>query len=169
MPSSKAYKKVKVGVHDDVTIRKLSFFSYIARLMKPYLRMNQCEKRMLVLKLKDLKKMVLGLVRVIVKDSVIDGKTLKQLVEVDLENSENMLTLKDMNLGFATEALLRELQKKDTVTTKQLTEFREEARMLVLATLKKLIEKSPLSSSFVCLLAVFIQPPNLKSHEGNPV
>ena len=39
---------------------------------------------MLVFMLKGLK-MFLGLVRVIVKDSVIDGKTLKQLMEDDRE------------------------------------------------------------------------------------
>ena len=71
------------------------------------------------------------------------------------EKSENMLPLKDMNLGYATEALLRELQNKGTVTAKQLRKFREETRIVVMATLKKLIERSPLSFSFVRLVALF--------------
>ena len=66
---------------------------------------------------------------------------------------KNPLPLKDMNLGFATEALLKELQKKGVITARQVENFMEEARMFVVATLKKLIEKSPLASSFVCYAA----------------
>ena len=65
------------------------------------------------------------------------------------ENLFTYLLLKDMNLGCATEALLKELQKKDVITAKQVKDFREEARLFVVATLKKLIQKSPLASLFV--------------------
>ena len=70
--------------------------------------------------------------------------------EIGLDKDENLLPLEDMNIGFATEALLKELQKKGVITEKQVKDFREEARMFVVATLKKLIEKSPLASLFVC-------------------
>ena len=61
--------------------------------------------------------------------------------EIGLDKDENLLPLEDMNIGFATEALLKELQKKGVITEKQVKDFREEARMFVVATLKKLIEK----------------------------
>ena len=117
--------------------------------MEPYLRKYQCDKPMIVFMFKDLKKMFLSLLRIIVKDSVITGKTVQQLRKIDLDKYENPLPLKDMNLGFATEALLKELQKKGVITARQVENFMEEARMFVVATLKKLIEKSPLASSFV--------------------
>ena len=75
--------------------------------------------------------------------------------ETGLDKDENLLPLEDMNIGFATAALLKELQKKGVITEKQVKDFREEARMFVVATLKKLIEKSPLASLFVCYLAIF--------------
>ena len=86
-------------------------------------------------------KMFLSLLRIIVKNSVITGKTVQQLREIDLDKYENLLPLKDMNIAFANEEFLKELQKKDVITAKQLKDFREEARMFVVATLKKLIEK----------------------------
>ena len=63
---------------------------------------------------------------------------MQQLREIDLDKDENLLPLKDMNIGFATETLLKELQKKDVITAKQVKDFREKARMFVVATLKKL-------------------------------
>ena len=71
------------------------------------------------------------------------------------ENLFTYLLLKDMNLGCATEALLKELQKKDVITAKQVKDFREEARLFVVATLKKLIQKSPLTSLFVHYATIF--------------
>ena len=153
-PSSKSYINVKKAVDDDLTVSKLSFFSYVASLMEPYLRKYQCDKPMIVFIFKDLKKMFLSLLRITVKDSVITGKTVQQLREIDLDKAENLIPLKDMNLGFATEALLKELQKKDVITANE-DNFREEARMFVVATLKKLTEKSLLACSFVRNAAIF--------------
>ena len=87
--------------------------------MEPYLRKYQCDKAMIVFMFKDLRKMFLNLLRIIVKDSVITGKTVKQLRENDLDEVENLLPFKDMNIGFATDALLKELQKKGVTTEKQ--------------------------------------------------
>ena len=91
---------------------KISFFSCVTSLMEPYLRKYQCDKPMIVFMFKDLKKMFLSLLRIIRKDIVITGKTVQELLEIDLDKDENLLPLKDMNNGFATEALLKELQKK---------------------------------------------------------
>ena len=108
--------------------------------MESYLRKYRYDKPMIVFMFKDFK-MLLSLLRIIVKNSVITGKTVQQLREIDLDKYENLLPLKDMNIGFANEEFLKELQKKDVITAKQLKDFREEARMFVVATLKKLIEK----------------------------
>ena len=75
--------------------------------------------------------------------------------EIDVDKDENLLPLKDMNLGFTTEALLKELKKEEVIIANQVKDFREEARMFVVATLKKLMEKSPLASSFLHYTAVF--------------
>ena len=74
-PSIKSDINVKKAVDDDVTKSKLSFFSYLASLMEPYLRRYQCDKRMIFFMFNDLKKMFLSLLRIIVKDSIITGKT----------------------------------------------------------------------------------------------
>ena len=51
-----------------------------------------------------------------------------------------------MNIGFAIEAFFKELPKEYVITAKQVKDSREEERMFVVATLKKLTEKSPLAS-----------------------
>ena len=84
-------------------------------------------------------------------------------MEIDLDKNGNLkdgLPLKGMNIGFATEALLKDLQKKDVEKARQVKDSREGARMVVVATLKKLIEKSPLASSFVRFAAI-IDPATL--------
>ena len=129
-PSSKRHVNVIKAVDDDLTVSNLSFFSYVASLMEPYLRKYQCDKPMIVFMFKDLKKIFLSLLRIMVKDSVITGKTVQQLREIDLDEDENLLPLKDMNLGFGTEALLKELLKKDVITAKQVKDFREEDYIL---------------------------------------
>ena len=116
--SSTSYVNVKKVVDDDLTVSKLSFFSYITSLMEPYLRKCQCDKPMIVFMFKDLK-MFLSLLKIILKDSVITGKTMQQLRETDLGKDENLLPLKDMNIGFASKALHKEIQKKDEITAKQ--------------------------------------------------
>ena len=82
--------------------------------------------------------MFLSLLRVIVKDTVITDKTAQQLTEIDLDKDENRPPLKDMNIGFAIEALFKELLKEYVITAKQVNDSREEERMFVVATLKKL-------------------------------
>ena len=101
--------------------------------------------------------MFLNLLRIIVKDSIKTGKTVQQSRETDSDKDENLLPLKDMNIGLAAEALLKELQKKHVITAKQLKDFREEA------TLKKLTEKSPIASSFA-RYAVIFDPATLSSY-----
>ena len=137
-PSSKSYVNVKKAVDDDLTVSKLSFFSCLASLMELYLRKYQCDNPMIVFMFKDLKKIFLSLLRIIVKDSVITGKTVQQLREIHLDKDENLVPLKDMNIGFVTETLLKELEKKDVITAKQVKDFRKKARMFVVATSKKL-------------------------------
>ena len=79
-------------------------------------------------------------------------------MEIDLDKNGNLkdgLPLKRMNIGFATEALLKDLQKKDVKKARQVKDSREGTRLVVVPTLKKLIEKSPLASSFVRFVAIF--------------
>ena len=99
-PSSKSYVNLRKAV-DDLTVSKLSFFSCLASLMELYLRKYQCDNPMIVFMFKDLKKIFLSLFRIIVKDSVITGKTVQQLREIHLDKDENLVPLKDMNIGLS--------------------------------------------------------------------
>ena len=83
------------------------------------------------------------------------SKTAKQLIEIELDKEKSLFSLKGMNLGFATEASLKELLNKDMITATQVTDFKEEARTFIVATLKKMIEKLPLASHFVRYAAIF--------------
>ena len=46
-PNSKSYDAVVKGVKDELTFAKLSFFSFIAGLLKPYLTKYQTDQPMI--------------------------------------------------------------------------------------------------------------------------
>ena len=56
-------------------------------------------------------------------------------MEIDLDKNGNLkdgLPLKGMNIGFATEALLKDLQKKDVEKARQVKDSREETHFEVI-------------------------------------
>ena len=56
-PNSKSYDPVVKGVKDELTFAKLSFFSFIAGLLKPYLTKYQTDQPMIPFLAKDLEAM----------------------------------------------------------------------------------------------------------------
>ena len=66
-PNSKSYDAVVKGVKDELTFAKLSFFSFIAGLLKPYLTKYQTDQPMIPFLAKDLEAMYKSLMRLILK------------------------------------------------------------------------------------------------------
>ena len=69
----------------------------------------------------DLKSLVSSILKLFIKSSVVkDAKTGCALTEIDLTNSSNWIPNKELGLGFAAEAKLKEHVNKDVVSSSQL-------------------------------------------------
>ena len=77
----------------------------------------------------DLKSLLSTLLKLFIKPSVIAaGKIGSSLINIDISKTSNTIPNKDLDLGFAAEAKLKELRSKDLVSASQEVKFREEAR-----------------------------------------
>lgn len=142
-PSFKTYIHVKNAVSDPFTKSKLYYFSYIAGLLQPFLKIYQTDKPMLPFLFDDLKSLVKTLLTNIVDSNILEkSKTTKELLDIKLDQN-NLLKTNDVHIGFAASSEVRKLLVKDVVTTKQVAVFKKEARTFVIGILKKYIYKVP--------------------------
>ena len=110
------------AVNDLLTPLKLSFFSYFASLLHPFLVKYQSEKPLIPYLYDDLTKCLKNILRVIVKEETLDCLG-KDLSKIDLSKSCNLKSRQDHHLGLATEAMLKDLRKKDEIEGSDLKIF----------------------------------------------
>ena len=97
----------------------------------------------------------------VVKPDVVDkGKTREQFQNLDLSDSSNLLSSREIYLGFGVDQIIKKLTREDIVTTAQINQFVEGAKSFVIATLLMLLQRSPLSSVVVRCSALF-DPKNI--------
>ena len=60
----------------------------------------------------DLKHIFLTTLRKTIKKDVIDEENVSKLINVDLDKKENMLNVKKFDIGFASRALIEQLDEK---------------------------------------------------------
>jgi len=123
-PSSKSYFAVKDAVDDPLIPAKLQFFSYVAGIVEPFLRLYQTDNPMIPYMYFDLKSLVKQLLEMIIDPKVIEGcKSGKQLKDLDLLDKTNFLPLNKMSIGFAAEQVIQNLKRSDIVRNSQIKEF----------------------------------------------
>ena len=107
-PSSKSYLAVKKGVEDELLLAKLSFFSYIASLLQPYLTKYQTDNLLLPFLGKDLERLHMSLLQLVIKPDVLDKcGSPPALLQIDSSDKSIYLKLKDIHFGFSTEEELK--------------------------------------------------------------
>ena len=153
-PKCKTFITLVNAVNDQLTPLKLSFFSYFASLLHPFLVKYQSEKPLIPYLYDDLTKCLKNILRVIVKEETL-GCQGKDLSKIDLNKSCNLKSKKDYHLGLATEAMLKELRKKDDIELKDIRNFYEMVTLCVGKTATKLLERSPINSVVVRTVRVF--------------
>ena len=72
-----------------------------------------------------------------------------------MNKAANQLKNKDLGLGFAAEAKLKELRTKDVISGSQEEKFREEVRTFLTQLVIKLFERTPLNSVVVRSASLF--------------
>ena len=90
----------------------------------------------------DLKSLIQSLLGLVVKQDVLSQcKTGIQIKQLDPFNKENLLNLKDINLGFAVPNIIAKLRRNDT--------HKVGTYKFIIGMITKLFEKSPLGSNFL--------------------
>ena len=112
------------AITDDLIPLKLSFFSYMASLLQPFLKKYQSDKPLIPFLYDDLTKVLKMLLQIIVKEEKLDCLG-KHITKIDLKKSENLKSLKSFHIGLATETMLKELKRKDVVAENDVKVFLE--------------------------------------------
>lgn len=146
-PSCKSYAVISEAVHKDKLIgAKMEFFCSIASILQPFLINYQTDKPMVPFITSDLVSVMKCLMRKFIKSDIIDKATsADRLVKIDIEDTNNQLIYKKIDIGFKAEEKLKVV----TASDKQLMEFRMECKAFLVALLNKLKVKCPISYSLV--------------------
>ena len=107
-PSSKSYENTKKGIEDPLIIPKLHFFAFLAGLLQPFLKVFQGDGPMVPFLSNIIKVIFVTLLELIVKADVLEKAEPYELVRI-LDDEDNLLPTKRINLGFATENKLKSL------------------------------------------------------------
>ena len=71
----------------------------------------------------DIKVLGKDLLGLVVKAAVIEGKSGKQLKELDVVESSNLFSLLEVNLGFYARDIIGKLKAADVASTSQISDF----------------------------------------------
>ena len=78
-----------------------------------------------------------------------NAETEFQLTKIDVCKRDNHVSIKSVNIGFAAQQFLQEKLKKDIITDSDVLAFKKNCVLFLSEMVAKIIEKSPLKSSFV--------------------
>ena len=124
IPNSKSFLNLEQSINDLFTPAKLSFLSFIAGVLQPFLITYQTDDPMVPYLSNDLFNIIKKVMSLIVKpDIMIKSVSGADLKNVNLSNEDNFMKPKDMTPGFSTTAAIADLRKKDLVAKKQIAHF----------------------------------------------
>ena len=111
-PSGKSFETVRLAIEDPLMTYKLSFFSYVASLLEPFLTKYQTNCPIVPYLYTDLTALFRSLMKIIVRDEVLEQCSIGyKLLQINIcEN--NLKSSKDFSIGFVAEGALRNLTKK---------------------------------------------------------
>ncbi|CAH3038939.1 unnamed protein product [Pocillopora meandrina] len=154
-PGNKSFQVIKEAVDDKLILAKLQYFKCIASQLQLFLTNYQTDKPMVCFLATDLSTVLRDLMRRFIKDDVLSKATkVEKLMLVDVEDKSNHKSYKKIDVGFCTENALKDACAKaqkegSSISDKQLMAFRLECKSFLIAILKKLVLKCPLSYSLV--------------------
>ena len=153
---TKSILNVKAALEDKLTTAKLHFFSFIAGKLHPFLVRYQTGKPRIPFLYRDMKRLLVGLMLLVVKKEVVDGaKTGASLKTINLNGSDNLRPLKNVEIGFAAEHTIKKLLREDAISKTAENEFRKGRVVFVRSTLEKILECSPIAHPILKNAAVF--------------
>lgn len=141
-PTIASFTTLQEAISDSFLPAKLEFFKFVAQKLEPFLKKYQTDKPMIPFLYADLFVLIRSVAKTIVKKQVFDAATsTAKLLKISLEpDSSDLRSSKDTVLGTATSALLAKIPLSDLTVR----HFREACRNFLIATLRKILERSPI-------------------------
>ena len=112
---SKSYENTRTGIEEPPTVAKLHFFSFVAGLLQPFLKVFQGDGPMVPFLCNNIRSIYISLLELIDKTKVLENIESYDLLQV-VNNDDNLLQTKRIHVGFAAENdIKRLLQTKQVI------------------------------------------------------
>lgn len=140
---NKNLQYLREAVQNPLLKAKLSAFRSILSDVEPFLRRFQSQKPMvpyLFTSLEELMKNIM--MRFVKSEKIVEANTSQKLMNLDLQDSANLVSVEKVDIGYAAKSLLKQVKcsEKDKLS------FKNEFRSFLIIMLEKLRDKSPLQS-----------------------
>lgn len=147
---------LKEAMKNPLLKAKLSAFRSLLADVGPFLRRFQSQKPMIPFLFTSLEELMKNLMMRFVKsEKIIEASTFQRLINLDLQDSTNLVSIEKVDVGFAAKVLM----KKAQCSEKEKLLFKNEFKNLLITMVEKLRQKSPLKSHLARGLTAF--DPNL--------
>jgi len=147
-PDSKSFATVKEHVNDPLALARLSFFVSVVSHMQRYLTMFQSDRPLVPFLSDELYTVFKSLMTRFMKASVMkEAQTAIKLSKLDCADSKNHKTHKEIDVGFAANAILQSAPQ--SVGELQKMSFRVGCGKFLSRMTAKLLERNPLQYSLV--------------------
>ena len=154
-PKSKSFEAIKDAIDDVLYPAKLSFVSYFARLIQPFLTCYQSDKPIIPFLHGNIFNLVFSLLQIALKPDKIQECDLSDLKKIDLGKKENLLKACDFNTGFVSTQFIIELKRKDKVSSHEVLSYKRNVYEYVVSTVAKMFDRIPVESTIICNAIVF--------------
>lgn len=146
LTDSKICKNLKEEIQDPLIKCKLAFFKTISVECEPFLRLFQSKEPLVPFLYSHLNDLLRSFMNRIVKPSKMTNATdIKSVMLLDLQEPTNLIEVDKVDVGFSTKKLLKEAK----VPQREILGFKYECQKILVAIVKKLLDKSPLKYTLV--------------------
>lgn len=147
--NSKTYNVVKEALEDKLLAAKICFFQIIAGEFEGFLREYQTDIPLIPFIFSDLTMLIKGLMERFIQKKVLKNE--RDVLAVDIENPENLVPAKNVDIGIATNSMI----KKSKATDHEILLFRKECTKFLISCVLKLQERSPLNYALTKAVSCF--------------
>ena len=170
--TGRAFQKVNVhlaslnGVKNELSLARLQFFNYLARMFERFLKLYQTDAPMLPHMNGDLLELIKSVIRMFIKSEAIEACF--NLTKFDLHNKEIRLKLSQIDIGFAADESLSNFRKKDIISFGYVKEFKIQYVKALISAIEQLFERCLLTYLVVRMSTCILPNSHAQSkHEAN--
>lgn len=106
-PNTASCDTILAARDDDFIIPKLQFFLSVARSFNPFLTKYQTDEPVLPFLAKDLKELLMALLRLFVKRELLQDRSALQMITIQVSEEKNWVSLKNVDIGLGAESAIK--------------------------------------------------------------